>query len=210
MARQCSTDACGRPPPDAGKPGKMRSPSTHQGIIVIDLGKTPELSPGTAAQQEQTYMPKLLQLNGRIGRARYLAYGLALNLLLVLCLFIVALLGGGVGDGSFTELVYGAAALAMAIVLGRRRFHDLGRSGWFTLLLLVPVVNLFVSLWLIVVRGNPNANRFGPAPAPNTRGVLIMAWLVPLLVIAGIVAAIKMAPQKSSFERARDEMEQAI
>jgi uncharacterized membrane protein YhaH (DUF805 family) len=186
---------------------------------VIDLGKTPEQAPdapGAAPQDDlhaatpQTYLPKLLQLNGRIGRVRYLAYGLAMNLVLVLCLFVVALLGGGVGDGSVTELLYGVAALAMAVVLGRRRFHDLGRSGWFTLLLLVPVVNLFVSLWLIFVRGNDGANRFGPAPAPNTRGVLVLAWMIPLIAVVGVVAAIKMAPQKSSFEKARDEMEQAI
>lgn len=177
---------------------------------MIDLGKTPETFSGAPLQEEQTYRPKLLQLNGRIGRARYLAYGLLLNLVLVACLLIVALLGGGVGDGSFTELVYGIVALAMALVLGRRRFHDLGRSGWFALLLVVPVVNLFVSLWLIFARGDAGANRFGPAAAPNTRGVLVLAWLVPLLAVAGIVAAIVMSPQKSSFERARDEMEQAI
>lgn len=173
---------------------------------MIEAGQAPD----PIAGKEDTYMPQLLQLNGRIGRARYLAYGLLFNLALVACLLVVALLGGGVGDGSFTELVYGVAALAASVVLGRRRLHDLGRSGWWAALLLVPVVNVLVGLWFICVRGESHPNRFGPAPAPNTRAVLVLAWLVPVLVVAGIVAGVLMAPQKTSFERAHEEMEQAI
>jgi uncharacterized membrane protein YhaH (DUF805 family) len=171
---------------------------------VTEAGQIPDV-PG-----ESTYVPRILQLDGRIGRARYLAYGLVLNLVLVACLMVVAIASGGAGDGSFTQLTYGAAALVASVILGRRRLHDLGRTSWFAALLLVPVVNLFIGLWLVVVRGNRDANRFGPAPAPNSRAVLVLAWLVPVLFIAGIVAAVVMSPAPSSYERTRAEMEQAV
>lgn len=52
-----------------------------------------------------------------------------------------------------------------AICLMRKRCHDIGRSGWWLLLLLLPIIGL---LWMIAVlafrRGNPGSNQYGPDP----------------------------------------------
>jgi uncharacterized membrane protein YhaH (DUF805 family) len=52
-----------------------------------------------------------------------------------------------------------------SIAIGAKRCHDRGRSGWFQLISLIPVVGV---LWLFVdlglLRGTEGENRFGPNP----------------------------------------------
>jgi len=155
---------------------------------------------------ESTYTPSLFQLRGRIGRVRYLAYSFAFGMLLLLATLVLTTVAG---DGVATWLP-GIASAALSVVVGGRRLHDLGRSRWIALGLLIPFVNLALALWLLCAPGNPAANRFGPAPGPNTRAVIVLAWAMPVVFLAGVIAAVALAPHKSRFERARDEMEQAI
>ncbi len=42
-----------------------------------------------------------------------------------------------------------------------RRWHDLGQSGWMTLLLLIPLVNIFVWLYLVFKAGVAGKNNYG-------------------------------------------------
>jgi uncharacterized membrane protein YhaH (DUF805 family) len=42
-----------------------------------------------------------------------------------------------------------------------RRIHDFDKSGWFSVLFLVPVVNIFVGLYLLLKRGDENQNMYG-------------------------------------------------
>lgn len=157
-----------------------------------------------------TYTPSMFQLRGRIGRVRYLAYSFGLGVLVAAAMML--LMSTAVSDAgkSLAENLGLGASFIVSLIVGVRRLHDLGRSGWFALGLVIPFVNVAVGLWLLFAAGNPGANQYGPPPPANTRGVIAVAWIVPVVFIAGIVMAIMMAPQKSSFERARDEMEQAI
>lgn len=155
---------------------------------------------------DPTYTPSIFELRGRIGRVRYLAYGFVFGILVLLAAAIGATVAG---DAAATWLS-AAATAAFGILLGVRRLHDLGRSGWFALGMLVPFVNLAIGLWLLCAPGDPAANRFGPVPGPNTRPLVALAWAVPVLFVAGVLAAVALAPHKSNAQRARDEMEQAI
>jgi uncharacterized membrane protein YhaH (DUF805 family) len=51
-------------------------------------------------------------------------------------------------------------SLAMAV----RRLHDTDRSGWWYLIIFIPLVGLIVLLVWFVTRGTAGANRFGPDP----------------------------------------------
>lgn len=42
-----------------------------------------------------------------------------------------------------------------------QRLHDLNRSGWYGLLLLVPVINIGLLLMLLFKAGDPAPNRYG-------------------------------------------------
>lgn len=45
-----------------------------------------------------------------------------------------------------------------------RRMHDTDRSGWWWLLMLVPVVGWIVLIYFLASAGTPGPNRYGPPP----------------------------------------------
>lgn len=126
---------------------------------------------------------------GRIGRLRYLAHIIAGYLLVVV--------GGGIA-GFVAALARAPEAIMVAsvglaivyfvfaILKTIQRSHDMGWSGWMSLVALIPIVNL---LWLIKP-GTAGSNRFGASAPPNTLGVKILAGVAIVLPVIGIVAAI--------------------
>lgn len=40
--------------------------------------------------------------------------------------------------------------MAFELIASINRFHDMGKSGWFILLELIPIVNLWILIWLLV------------------------------------------------------------
>lgn len=68
------------------------------------------------------------------------------------------------GDNGPLSRVYSWLMLVVFVPLCVRRLHDVNISGWFVLLLLVPVVNLIAVLLGIGVKGSAGDNRFGPDP----------------------------------------------
>lgn len=105
---------------------------------------------------------------GRSPRAEYWWFGLfdvAISLLLTI--IDVLLIGlDKVMEYSIGPLS-GIAALALllpSVAVSFRRLHDLGRSAWWLLLGLVPLVGALVLLYWYVQRGTPGPNRFGADP----------------------------------------------
>lgn len=103
----------------------------------------------------------LLSLDGRVSRRSFwtgllLPY-LALNM-------VVAVVAPPL---RFNEcmLALWVAGLWPFFAVGTKRCHDRGRSGWFQLISLIPVVG---ALWLFVdlaiLPGTDGPNSFGPAP----------------------------------------------
>jgi len=152
----------------------------------------------------ETYEPKFFAVSGRIGRVRYLAYSAALSLILTPVFFIFAIVMGvsalAAGRGIeaigatfiFGLLALTVVTLAAAVIIGRRRLNDLGKSGWYLLLSLVPIVGFLFALYLIFAPGESEGNDYGPPPGPNTIGVIILASLMPIMFAAGMVLAISM------------------
>ncbi len=148
-----------------------------------------DTTPVPTAADAATYQPRLFQLNGRIGRARYLAYAIVPFVLVAVPGAIEVALPGTIQSAHpFAGTAFTALVLA-TFLLGRRRLHDLNRNGWLALMLLVPIVNLFIALWLLLAPGTAGINDHGPAPAPNTRGVNLVAWLLPVAVMVPLAAA---------------------
>ena len=54
-----------------------------------------------------------------------------------------------------------AVANGMLVI---RRLHDLDRSGWCGLLLLIPLVNIVIGHELSYDKGTDGPNRYGPDP----------------------------------------------
>jgi len=167
----------------------------------------------------QTYQPKILAASGRIGRLRYLAYSFASYLPIVVLGIIAALIMPGMTDdiseeqgaplllgivGLLSLIVYIGMIIYM-IILGKRRFNDMGHSGWMVLTFLIPVVNIFIGFWLLFGSGNNGPNRFGPAPNKNPISVVICGVITPiffLIAFIGIFAAVAIPAYSDYQERA--------
>ena len=54
-----------------------------------------------------------------------------------------------------------AACVVFLWSLYIRRWHDLGKSGWYSLLALIPFVNLVVLIYLFVAKGDEGPNTYG-------------------------------------------------
>jgi uncharacterized membrane protein YhaH (DUF805 family) len=147
--------------------------------------------------QDVLYQPKIFSLSGRIGRMRYLAYGIGLNILLMAAMIplggMTATMGGEAGMSMLGMVMMGLfyiATIAISIMFAKRRLNDLNRSGWWFLLFLVPIVNLLMAIYMVFFPGSNGDNKFGPAPTSNSVGVLILGWMMPVFFIVGIGAAI--------------------
>lgn len=145
---------------------------------------------------------KLWSAAGRIGRLRYLAWtmGASLIMMLVIGVMTAALAPMMGADGAAVAMVVGYLPMLVFIVLALiQRTHDMGWSGWMCLLAFVPLVGL---IWVFKA-GTPGANAYGAPPPPNTTGVKVLAWVMPALVIIGMLAAIALPAYSDYAKRAR-------
>jgi uncharacterized membrane protein YhaH (DUF805 family) len=103
---------------------------------------------------------KYATFSGRARRAEYWSFTVV-NFIVAI-LFVVV----GMGEDSIGPILYGCFALATiipGIAVNVRRLHDSGRSGWYMLLGLIPIVNL-IMLYYALVDSQPGANQYGPNP----------------------------------------------
>ena len=164
-----------------------------------------------ALHQEELYQPRIFTTAGRIGRLRYLAYLMAGYLFLIPMLMASSALSavlpgkdGGMGAVSLGLVILAYVLyLVFFVILMRRRFNDMNRSGWLAALGLIPVINVFIGLWLIFGRGTYSSNRYGPAPVANTTGVKIASLALPLIAVIGILAAISIPAYQDYVIRAQ-------
>lgn len=109
---------------------------------------------------------KFLTYNGRITRSQY---WLGLFFIMIVSFafgLVFSILGFGGNDGALgVDVIFTLIMVYPAFCLYIKRFHDMDKSGWFSLLLIVPVVNMFVGLfWLGFVKGTDGANKYGEDP----------------------------------------------
>ena len=67
-------------------------------------------------------------------------------------------------QGSVLTGVFALALLLPQIALGIRRLHDTGRSGWWYLLILIPILGWLVLIYFYILDSQPGANAYGPNP----------------------------------------------
>ena len=65
---------------------------------------------------------------------------------------------------SALSLISCLLSLIPSISLTIRRLHDIGVSGWFMLLMFVPIINFFFWLYISFKDSQPGHNEYGPNP----------------------------------------------
>lgn len=99
---------------------------------------------------------------GRMARSLFWV----VSLLAVVAFFaLFALLESTVGAGTSATLILYPFFYWTVIVAGIRRYHDFGKSGWWLLLLLIPLLGL---IWVFIDlgfrKGTIGDNRYGADP----------------------------------------------
>ncbi|NCC50920.1 MAG: DUF805 domain-containing protein [Spartobacteria bacterium] len=105
-------------------------------------------------------LKKYAVFTGRARRTEYWMFVL-FNIIIAGILGFVEGLAGGPG---ILVNVYSLAVLIPSLAVGVRRLHDTGRSGWWLLIGLVPLVGAIVLLIFMVQDSSPDANPYGPNP----------------------------------------------
>lgn len=111
-------------------------------------------------------LKKYADFNGRARRTEYWMFALFNFIFLVAALIIDNVAGttvGGLPYGLF-YFVYALAVFIPGLAVGVRRLHDVGKSGWFYLIIFIPIVG---GIWLLVLfctEGVIGSNEYGANP----------------------------------------------
>ena len=102
---------------------------------------------------------------GRARRSEYWFFAL----FMILSSLVAAVLDGMIASSTAGHLTVFSAILGMVLFLPSlavtaRRLHDIGRSGWWMLISLVPIIGGILLLVWLCKRGDDGRNRFGPDP----------------------------------------------
>jgi len=142
---------------------------------------------------------KPFSVEGRIGRLRYLAWTMALTLIMMAVVAVAAIIAIGIISADTTAGLIIGGLVAVILFIGIaivsiqfsvQRLHDIGWSGWLWLLNLVPVLGSFFPFVIMAVPGNSAANQYGPPPPPNTTAVKVLAslWVafIAIMFVGGL------------------------
>lgn len=106
--------------------------------------------------------------SGRARRSEYWWFALVNFGLLVSIAIVAAILksiAGALGAiGSLAYIVVVLGTIIPGIAVGIRRLHDTGKSGWFMLISLVPIVGGIILLVFMFTDSQQGANQYGPSP----------------------------------------------
>lgn len=102
---------------------------------------------------------KYATFKGRAARSEFWFFVLFNFLAQMVLTAIDAILGFGLLAGLFT-----LAMVIPNIAVAARRLHDTDRSGWWQLLIFLPIIGLIILVVWYCSRGTQGSNRFGDDP----------------------------------------------
>ncbi len=115
------------------------------------------------------YLKVLKNYVGFSGRARRKEYWMFVLFNVIFA--IVAMVLDNVLGLASKELgygpIYGLYALAMilpSLAVAARRLHDIGKSGWWQLIALIPIIGVIVLIVWYATDGDRGDNAYGPDP----------------------------------------------
>ena len=116
---------------------------------------------GTTVNNNQSTFASIFSFKGRIRRTQYWVTNFVLGLLMA-----PANLSGDdmpSGIAIFTLLIF-IPCIWVSMANCVKRFHDLGKSGWFAALLFVPIANIIFGIYAAFFKGQEHDNEYGPNP----------------------------------------------
>lgn len=112
-------------------------------------------------QATKTVLTNYVKFEGRSGRVEYWWYVLAMFIVFL----ILAFLSGIVGIFGWISNILSLLLLVPNIALGIRRFHDIGKSGWWLLIGLIPILG-WIAIIYFAAQPSVGPNEHGEGPQP--------------------------------------------
>jgi uncharacterized membrane protein YhaH (DUF805 family) len=106
--------------------------------------------------------------DGRASRSEYWWFFLFVFILQLIALPIdIIVLGYDIMDPGAIQIVGVIAGIAFffpSLCVGIRRLHDLGKSGWWLLIVLIPLLGAVVFFVFMATEGEQQPNQYGNVP----------------------------------------------
>lgn len=120
----------------------------------------------------KTVLSSYARFEGRASRSEYWYWVLAVILVSIFLAVIEgAVIAPSIGFEPFDPQAGQPLRLLMTLMIflpslavSVRRLHDGGRSGWWLLIQLVPLIGALILLWWYIRPGEASENDFGPPP----------------------------------------------
>ena len=113
---------------------------------------------------------KYSDFNGRARRKEYWIWTLSVTIIFIFAMIMdnllglnFELMGQDLGYG-WIYLVAGIAHLIPGLAVVVRRLHDVGKSGWFYFIVLIPIIGILWLLILLCTDGKKEDNKWGTNP----------------------------------------------
>jgi uncharacterized membrane protein YhaH (DUF805 family) len=104
-------------------------------------------------------LKKYATFSGRARRQEFWMFALINFVIMVILSALDMALGIGLLSG-----LYALGVLLPSLAVGARRLHDTGRTGWWQLIGLIPLIGLLVLIIFFVMDSHPGDNQYGPNP----------------------------------------------
>jgi len=109
----------------------------------------------------KTCMSKYATFQGRAARSEYWFFTL---FMFVINLIASVIAGASLGVLAVLPMILTIALFLPSLAVSIRRLHDLDKSGWWILIILIPLVGVLILLWWFCQRGSEGQNMFGSDP----------------------------------------------
>lgn len=101
---------------------------------------------------------KYATFSGRAARPEYWYW--VLFTVVASLVFVVIEVSGSTDTGRVLDAIFNLATFIPSIAVAARRLHDTDRSGWWQLLVFIPVIGWILLLIWLCQPGTPGGNRF--------------------------------------------------
>jgi uncharacterized membrane protein YhaH (DUF805 family) len=108
----------------------------------------------------KTCFSKYADFNGRAIRSEFWWF-------MLFCAVVGIILGGldsmffGIGSVGIFALIFQLGTIVPSLSVGARRLHDIGKSGWWQLLALLPIIGWIVLIYWFAQNTHDGENQYG-------------------------------------------------
>ncbi len=127
--------------------------------------------------ENKTIMQLLFSAKGRLNRQKFIVATILWNIVVLVMMFVSTTFSAMACDPEassiitvlmglswFVYIVLLFAFIYSAFAMQIKRWHDLGKSGWFVLLGFIPIVGIICLVYLLFIKGTDGDNQFGKDP----------------------------------------------